>query len=130
MSLNYIFLLQRHIYIVYNDDYHGNSMNFDEIKIPGNIVTVEGEKKMHAIFAFTLSNCMWCKKGKQWLKDNGYSYSYVDVDLLPLDEKRELKSDLREVFKILSIRYPFLVIDGANYHSGYDIDVWKEMFSE
>jgi glutaredoxin len=105
-------------------------MNFDDIKIPGDIVTVEGEKKMHSVFVFALSTCMWCKKGKQWLKDNGYTYSYVDVDLLPLDKKRDLKGDLREVFNVLSIRYPFLVIDGMNYYSGFNIDIWKEMFSE
>ncbi len=45
-------------------------MSFADIKFPGEVITVEGEKKANEIIILALSTCQWCKKGKKWLKDN------------------------------------------------------------
>jgi len=66
-------------------------MSLDQVKIPDTIVEVKGPRDKHKIFLTALSTCMWCKKGKQWLIDQGYKYSYVDIDKLPVEEKNELK---------------------------------------
>jgi glutaredoxin len=101
-------------------------MTFEDIKITGEIVIVNGGKDEKDIFMFALSTCQWCKKGKKWLEDNNYLYRYVDVDLIPFEEKRILKRDLREFFNTM-IRYPFLVVDGKEYYAGFNIDNWKQM---
>ncbi|MHA1406722.1 MAG: glutaredoxin family protein [Candidatus Heimdallarchaeaceae archaeon] len=101
-------------------------MNFSDIQIPGDIVIINGTKNDKDIFMFALSTCQWCKKGKQWLLENDYSYRYVDVDLLPLIEKRDLKTQLRRLFNTM-IRYPFLVINGKDFFAGYNIEEWEKL---
>lgn len=101
-------------------------MKFEDIKIPGEIVIVNGEKSERSIMLFALSTCQWCRKGKQWLKDNNYSYKYVDVDLLPLEDKRDLKRSLMRFFDA-TIRYPFIVIDGKDFYAGYNPENWETM---
>ena len=101
-------------------------MKFEDIRIPGNIVIVNGEKDDHDIFALTLSTCQWCKKGKQWLIEKGYTHKFLDVDLLPYDDKQELKRSIRNLFETM-IRYPFLIIDGKEFFAGYNPEKWEEM---
>jgi len=101
----------------------GNFMTFEDIHIPGEIVLETGGKSDKDIFLFTLSTCQWCRKGKQWLKDQDYSFRYLDVDLLPIEEKRELKRALMRFFDA-TIRYPFIVIDGKDFYAGYNPENW------
>ncbi|MCE7742937.1 MAG: glutaredoxin family protein [Candidatus Heimdallarchaeota archaeon] len=104
-------------------------MSFDDIPIPGEIIEVEGDKKTNTIFMLALSTCHWCKKGKQWLKDNNYNYRFVDVDNLPIEEKREFKREVSKLFNTM-VRYPFLIVDGQKFYAGFNIDNWKEMLLE
>ena len=76
-------------------------MTFEDIEIPGEVVLVNGEKNHKDIIMFALSTCQWCTKGKKWLKDNDYAYRYIDVDFLPIDQKRVLKKELRDYFKTM-----------------------------
>ncbi len=101
----------------------GNFMTFEDINIPGEIVLVNGGKSDKNIILFSLSTCQWCRKGKQWLSDNAYSYKYIDVDLLPIADKRELKRALMGFFDA-TIRYPFIVIDGKDFYAGYNPENW------
>jgi len=104
-------------------------MNFADIKFPGEVVTVEGEKKANEIIMLALSTCQWCKKGKKWLKDNNYSYSYLDIDKVPFEDKREFKRAVSKHFNAM-VRYPFLIVDGDKFYAGFNIENWKEMFLE
>ena len=63
---------------------------------------------------------------KQWLEDNKYSYRFLDVDLLPISEKRDLKRSLMRFFDA-TIRYPFIVVDGKDFYAGYNPENWKSM---
>jgi glutaredoxin len=101
-------------------------MSLDQVKIPDNIVDVAGSRDKHNIFLAALSTCMWCKKGKQWLNDNGYKYSYVDIDKLPVKEKNDFKKQLKSVFGV-SPRFPFIVIDKLFWNSGYNPEEWESM---
>jgi glutaredoxin len=101
-------------------------MSLEQINLPDNLVFVEGSDTSHRIFIATLSTCMWCKKGKRWLKQRGYAYSYLDVDKIPIEEKNRLKKDLEETFGVRP-RFPFIVVDSVNVDSGYNPDVWEEM---
>jgi len=104
-------------------------MNFEDIKIPGEIIEVEGAKKTNTILMLALSTCHWCKKGKQWLLDNGYQYRFVDVDQVPISEKREFKREVSKFFNTM-VRYPFLIVDGDKFYAGFNIDNWKELLLE
>lgn len=108
-------------------DVSSSIMSLDMIKIPGNIEIVEGTKKQkEEIFLFAISTCMWCKKGKKWLKKKGYSYSYLDIDKIPVKEKNQLKKDIESAFGIKP-RFPFLIINKVKFDAGYNPDTWEEM---
>ncbi len=102
-------------------------MSLKSIKIPGDINIVEGTKKQYCdIFLFTISTCMWCKKGKRWLKNHGYSYSYLDIDKIPVKKKNQLKNDIEKVFGVRP-RFPFLIVNEMQYDSGFNPDTWEEI---
>ncbi|MFX0050118.1 MAG: glutaredoxin family protein [Candidatus Hodarchaeota archaeon] len=101
-------------------------MSLDSIAIPGNIVTVNGSHHSEEIFTFTISTCIWCKKGKRWLEERGFQYSYLDIDKIPVEEKNQLKGEIKRIFGV-DPRFPFLVVNKTNYHSGYNPNVWGKM---
>jgi glutaredoxin len=101
-------------------------MSLDLVKIPDTTLYVEGSRKDHEIWLATISTCMWCKRGKQWLKKKGYSFSYLDIDKIPIKEKNELKKNLEAIFGVRP-RFPFIVVDKTQFDSGYNPDIWEEM---
>ncbi|MFX1506045.1 MAG: glutaredoxin domain-containing protein [Promethearchaeota archaeon] len=108
-------------------DVSSSTMSLDMIKIPGNIENVEGTNEQNEdIFLFAISTCVWCKKGKRWLKKKGYSYSYFDIDKIPVKEKNQLKKDIENAFGIKP-RFPFLIVNKVKFDAGYNPDTWEEM---
>lgn len=108
-------------------DVSSSIMSLDLIKIPGDIETVKGPKnKNEEIFLFAISTCMWCKKGKRWLNEQGYSYSFLDIDKIPVKKKNQLKEDIEKVFGVKP-RFPFLVVNKVQFDSGYNPSIWKEL---
>ncbi len=108
-------------------EYKSLPMSLDTITIPGGIVKVQGTRKQtNEIFVFAISTCMWCKRGKQWLKDRGYQYSYLDIDKIPVEEKNKLKEEIKEVFGVHP-RFPFVVVDKTQWNAGYNPNQWEEM---
>ncbi|MHA2247489.1 MAG: glutaredoxin family protein [Candidatus Hodarchaeales archaeon] len=102
-------------------------MSLDSIKISGDIETVEGTRKQsEIIFLFVISTCMWCKKGKRWLREHGYSYSYLDIDKIPVKKKNQLKNDIEKIFGVRP-RFPFLIVNKTQFDSGFNPDIWKEI---
>ena len=94
------------------------------------IVHIEGKIDQKVdIFLFTISTCMWCKLGKKWLKERSYPHSYLDIDMLPLEDKNRLKAKLSELIGEQP-RFPFLVTDTERWHSGYDTSIWEDILSE
>jgi glutaredoxin len=81
------------------------------------------------IFLFSISTCVWCKLGKSWLKDRGYRYTYLDIDQLPVDEKNGIREELKGLVGETA-SFPFFVLDGERWHSGFDGDVWEKMIHE
>ncbi|MFX1511744.1 MAG: glutaredoxin family protein [Promethearchaeota archaeon] len=100
-------------------------MTLNSIKIPGKIVNVEGTNHSgHEIFMFAISTCQWCKKGKAWMSEKGYTYSYVDIDKIPLEEKNKLKADLKDEFKT-RLSFPFVIVDKREVSAGYNPSEWE-----
>jgi len=91
------------------------------------IETVQGSNHAKDIFIFAISTCQWCKKCKRWLKGRDYRYRYVDVDKIPIDEKRKIKDHLKKIFDVKRVSFPFVVVDSVHYVSGYDPDKLEEL---
>ena len=101
-------------------------MLLDSVNIPGKPIKVEGTKKNHEIFMFAISTCQWCTKGKNWLNENSYEYTYLDIDKIPLEEKRVLKRELKEAFNTIP-RFPMLIVDRSQFSTGYAPLEWEEL---
>lgn len=100
--------------------------DLDNLMKKCNIVTVQGTNNVRDIFLFAISTCQWCKRGKKWLKSNEYRFRYIDIDKIPLSDKRMLKADLKEIFST-RLAFPFIVVDGVKYYSGFDETTWKDL---
>jgi glutaredoxin-like protein NrdH len=69
------------------------------------------------IILFALSTCGWCGKTKDLLNKLGVEYSFVFVDLLPMDEREEAFTAMQKYNPTGS--FPTLVIDGRRVIVGY-----------
>ena len=84
---------------------------------------IEGVDKGR-ILVYALSTCMWCRMAKNLLRDLGVGYEYVDVDLLPVEEKDAVKKEIRKWNPDGS--YPTIVINDKECVSGFDETEIKE----
>lgn len=75
------------------------------------VKTVAGRIKKHNVNLYTISTCIWCVRLKTKLNNTGIQYSYTDIDVLPFEEKEELRSKLREVLPQLA--FPMMFVDGT-----------------
>ena len=88
------------------------------------VVKVQGGKKNHKVFMYALSTCVWCKRTKQFLKDNDVDYEYVDVDLESGEDRKKIERELasRECYV-----YPALLIDDRRLVRGFNVEEIKEV---
>jgi glutaredoxin-like protein NrdH len=89
------------------------------------VVKVEGEKKRHRVFIYTLSTCGWCKRTKEFLKEQGVEYEYMDVDTCTSEERRDAIEDLKE--RKVPLGFPLAIIDDEKIISGFKPDSYKEV---
>jgi len=88
----------------------------------------EGEKLFEDVTLYALSTCGFCKQAIYFLRRNKIQFRFVYVDQLDLDEKKELKSWLKEKYS-KSVSFPYLVVDDCNVLVGFKEDEWKNTFS-
>lgn len=84
---------------------------------------VEGNEKGN-ILMFALSTCGWCKKTKKFLGELGVDYNYVDVDLLPEQDKEEAEEEMKKWNP--SVSFPTLIIDNRDGVVGYKPEIIKQ----
>ena len=72
-------------------------------------VIVSGKVSKHKVKLYTISTCIWCKRLKNKLDSADISYSYVDIDMLPYEEKEDLKIQLRQHRPRLA--FPMMFVD-------------------
>jgi len=85
-----------------------------------NIVKVNGKKRNHKVFMYAISTCAWCKRTKQFLKDNDVEFEYVDVDLCDDEDKEQIEVEITKRGGRLS--YPTLIVDDKILITGYKVD--------
>jgi glutaredoxin-like protein NrdH len=77
---------------------------------------VTGENR-GKIMLFALSTCVWCKKTKKLLDQEGVTYLFADLDRLEGEEKDEAVGELKRWNPKLS--FPTLVINDKDCIVGY-----------
>ena len=85
---------------------------------------VEGSKKEHRVFLYTLSTCVWCKKTKELLRESGVAYEYMDVDTCSSEERRSALDSLRS--RNAQIGFPIIIVDDKTLITGYKPDEIRE----
>jgi glutaredoxin-like protein NrdH len=88
------------------------------------IVKVEGTNKSHRVFLYTLSTCGWCKKTKEFLRENGVEFEYLDMDLCSPEERAEAVRVIKE--RRAPLGFPIIMVDDGVVISGFKPDRIKE----
>ena len=88
------------------------------------VTKIEGTRKDHKVFIYTLSTCGWCKRTKEMLKEAEVEYEYLDVDTLKAEERRKAIEDLRR--RKAPIGFPVIIVDDSKIITGYDPAKIKE----
>ncbi len=91
------------------------------------VEVVEGSDSGRDPFVFALSTCGFCRKAIAFLKERGVAFSYVYVDRLKPEEKKRIRTFVSETFNT-SITYPFLIMKGNKWISGFLRVEWEEYF--
>lgn len=78
---------------------------------------------MRPVKLYTLSTCSHCKHTKQFLKDNGIPYEFIDVDLLQGKERSDLIEEVKKFNAACS--FPTILI-GDNVIVGFKENEIKE----
>ena len=87
-------------------------------------IKVEGANRSHDVFIYALSTCGWCRKTKQFLRDNGIEYEYLDVDTATSEERRAAIKHLQE--KKVPIGFPVTIVDDETVISGHKPEALTE----
>jgi glutaredoxin len=85
---------------------------------------VAGKKKKHRVLIYALSTCVWCKRTKQLLKDNGVEFEYADIDLCSPKDQEEIRKDI--VKHGGHISFPTIIIDDKTVITGFREEKIKE----
>ena len=89
------------------------------------IVKVNGKKRSHKVFMYAISTCAWCKRTKQFLKDNNVEFEYVDVDLCSDEDQEKIEKEISNRGGRLS--YPTLIVDDKTLVTGFKPDKITEV---
>lgn len=90
----------------------------DKIKVPG-------KDAKHKIMIYALSTCVWCKSTKQFLKELGVTYEYIDVDTCTDREREAVRKDI--LARGGELAYPVIIIDEKTVINGLVKDKIKEV---
>ena len=88
------------------------------------ITKVEGPKKSHKVFLYTLSTCGWCKRTKEMLREEGVDYAYLDLDAVVGEERERALEDIKRLNARMG--FPLIIVDDSIMINGYDPPRIKE----
>ena len=86
--------------------------------------TIRGPHDEHQTVFYGLSTCVWCKRTRQFLEDQGVAFDYVYVDLLKGQEREEAVEQVRCWNSAVS--FPTVVVDDSQCVIGYKPEKLKE----
>jgi len=86
---------------------------------------VPGRNNKHKVLMYAISTCGWCKRTKNFLRDNNIEYEYVDIDLCSREDREEIRKDILSRGGRLS--YPTIIIDEKSLITGFQEDKIREV---
>ncbi|HAW85778.1 MAG: hypothetical protein A2087_10560 [Spirochaetes bacterium GWD1_61_31] len=86
-------------------------------------IRVTGKRNDTTIEVYSLSTCGFCKRAIAFLDAKGYSYSYVHLDTLPLDQKTTVKRELHETFG-KAVAFPYAIFNHTDALVGFVEAEW------
>ena len=86
--------------------------------------SVPGPHDEHQVFFYGLSTCIWCRKTRQFLEDQGIKFDFVYVDLIHGQERENVKEQIRKWNPAVS--FPTIVIDNEQSVTGFKPEKIKE----
>ena len=86
-------------------------------------VHIQG-KNAEKIILYALSTCGWCRKTKDFLRELGVAYDYIDTDLLVGKEKYDVGKEVEKWNP--SCSFPTLVVNDQFCIVGFNKDKIKE----
>ena len=92
--------------------------------MPSKKGSVPGHHDEHRVVFYGLSTCVWCKRTRKFLEDQGIAFDYIYVDLLRGQERGEVKAQVRRWNPRVS--FPTIVVDDSRCVIGYKPDKIKE----
>jgi glutaredoxin len=81
---------------------------------------VEGSNDKNKVFLYTLSTCGWCKKTKEFMKENNIKYEYIDLDKCSKEDQKTAVNQLKE--RKLPVAFPIVIINEDNVIQGFKKD--------
>ena len=88
------------------------------------IVHVPGQNRGQ-IFLYALSTCVWCKKTKAFLDESRLEYRYLDVDLVPAEERDGVVAEMAQHNPARN--FPTVVLNGKDVVVGFHPERIKEI---
>ncbi len=85
---------------------------------------IEGRHNQHKVLLYALSTCIWCRKTRQLLEDEGVEFDYVYVDLVDPAERDAVRAHIREFTDRTS--FPAVIFDDEDCIVGFKPDAIKE----
>ena len=85
---------------------------------------VEGKHNTHTVRLYALSTCIWCRKTRQLLEDEGVTFDYVYIDLVDVGEREAARAHIRQFSDKTS--FPAIIFDEQDCIVGFKPDAIKE----
>ncbi len=79
--------------------------------------SVAGSKNQHRVLFYGLSTCIWCRRTRQYLEEQGVAFHFYYVDLLGGQEREDVIGQVRRWNPATS--FPTIVIDENHSVIGY-----------
>lgn len=86
--------------------------------------SVHGSHAEHQIVFYGLSTCVWCKRTRKFLQDQGVGFDYVYVDKLKGQEREEAVEQVR--CWNTAVSFPTVVVGDDQCVVGYKPEKLKE----
>ena len=87
--------------------------------------SIPGHHNEHHTTFYGLSTCIWCKRTRQFLQDQGVEFDFVYVDLLKGQEREEAIEQVRRWNS--SVSFPTIVVDNSQCVVGYKTEKLEEV---
>jgi glutaredoxin len=92
--------------------------------MPDSRGSVSGSHAEHAVTFYGLSTCIWCRKTRNFLEEQGVAFDFIYVDLIHGQEREEVKKKISRWNPAVS--FPTIVIDDEQSVIGFKPDNLKE----